>query len=263
MKKIYALLLIMIVLMSVISCGVETQEPVSKPTPKAAIAPAASAILAPTAAPNQTHAPKHTEEPFVEIGKVELDEGFYYIELNDVIKKRITGMSYPAQDSLIGYDDLRYIKLLHYNFDGAVCEGEMIVHATLADEVMEIFYQLYSAQYPLASVRLVDDFDADDTLSMQANNTSAFNYRYVTDSDSLSLHSYGAAIDINPMLNPYVEGDYISPQNGIRYADRSQDFEGKIDKNDLCYRLFTERGWKWGGNWRSYKDYHHFFKDIR
>ena len=174
-------------------------------------------------------------------------------------------MSYPKDGSdIITYDDLRYIELLHYDFDGGVKNGELIVNAQVAQEVTEIFCELYKAQYSLESVILVDDFGepGDDNLSMAANNTSAFNYRYVTGTNNLSRHSYGAAIDINPMLNPYIDGDRIVPENGIRYADRSLDEAGMIDHDDLCYKLFLQYGWTWGGDWSGDKDYQHFSKDL-
>jgi len=223
-----------------------------QPTPVITPAPTPTPTSAPTAAP--------PDEP----GKVVLAEGFYYHELNDDLKARITGKSYPAdaEDCRISYDDLRYIKLLYFDFDGKTHEGELIVHALLADEVTEIFHELYKGHYPLASVRLVDDFGADDDLSMEANNTSAFNYRQVEGSKSLSLHSFGAAVDVNPFFNPFVEKRRVSPESAAAFADRSHEFAGKIDKNDLCYKLFTERGWTWGGHWRSYQDYHHFQKDL-
>jgi hypothetical protein len=186
--------------------------------------------------------------------------------LDDAIKKRITGMSYPADDtnSKIHYTDLRYIKLLHYDFAGNVHVGELIVHAKLAAEIMEIFYELFKAKYPLTSVRLVDEYGevADDNLSMAANNTSAFNYRFVSGTKTLSRHSYGAAIDINPMLNPYVIGSRVVPENGTKYADRTLSFAGKIDHSDLCYKLLVKHGWSWGGDWAGDKDYQHFSKVI-
>ena len=195
-------------------------------------------------------------------------EGFFYLELTDEIKAKITGMSYPADDSdaVITYDDLRYIRLKYVDFEGNVHEdGELIVNRALAEEVTEIFFELYEAGYPFTSIRLVDEYGeaADDNLSMAANNTSAFNYRFVTGTDTLSLHSYGYAIDINPQLNPYIDGDRVSPENGAEYADRSLGLPGMIDSGDLCYRLFTEYGWKWGGDWEGDKDYQHFSKDLR
>lgn len=175
-------------------------------------------------------------------------------------------MSYPENDPYcaITYDDLRYIRLLYYDFEGIVHEGELMVNAQLAEEVTRIFYELYQAQYPFTSIRLVDDFGepGDDNLSMAANNTSAFNYRYVTGTSTLSLHSYGAAIDINPLYNPYIDGDRVAPPGGAEYVDRTQDFPGKIDHDDLCYKLFTEKGWRWGGDWSGDKDYQHFSKSV-
>jgi len=236
----------------------------------------AEITLAPTAAatPQRTldltpaePTPSRIPEPTVDGGRVQLAEGFYYIELTDEIKARITGLSYPKDDSniAINYDDLRYIHLLYFDFDGAEHEGELIVNTRLADEVMEIFYELYQAKYPFTSINLVDSYGqaADDELSMQANNTSAFNYRRVAGTSKLSLHSFGAAIDINPLLNPYIKADgSFYPANSEEYCERSRVFPGKIDHDDLAYKLFTAAGWDWGGDWTSAKDYQHFDKDL-
>ena len=114
---------------------------------------------------------------------------------------------------------------------------------------------------------MIDEYDGDDLASMEDNNTSCFNYRVVDGTDSLSKHSLGCAIDINPLYNPYVVYDYkgtgetyISPSEGKTYADRSLDFPYKIDENDLCYKLFKQHGFTWGGDWNSCKDYQHFQK---
>lgn len=208
--------------------------------------------------------PKPTETPE---GMVLLNEDFYFVPLDESIKERITGLSYPSNDSdaAINYDDLRYIHILHVDFEGSTLEGELIVNKNVAEEVMEIFHALYVANYPLTSVNLVDNYGeaADDNISMAANNTSAFNYRVVAGSKKLSMHSYGLAIDINPLLNPYVKRDgSVSPIIGKEYADRSENFQGKIDHDDLCYKLFIEHGWTWGGDWKSSKDYQHFSKEL-
>jgi len=213
-------------------------------------------------------------------------DSFCYEELTDEVKARITGISYPITeeeaDSLavpavnlvsdpatlqISYDDLRYLKILYYDFDGNVQEGELICNAFIAEDLKEIFYELYCNQYPIESIRLIDDYNGDDTASMEANNTSCFNYRVVDGTTSLSKHALGCAIDINPFYNPYVVfdktgngQDYISPKGSEIYADRSKDFAYKIDEQDLCYRLFKEHGFTWGGNWNSCKDYQHFQK---
>lgn len=210
--------------------------------------------------------------------------GFYYEPLSDEIIKRITGISYPvteaekdnpaaeavnivksAGDIQISYDDLCYMSVLHYNFHGVERTGELICNKAIAQDLVEIFYELYQNEYQIEQIRLIDEYSGDDTLSMQDNNTSCFNYRVVDGTSSLSKHAMGLAIDINPFFNPYVVfrpdgATYISPQGSETYADRSKNFAYKIDENDLCYRLFKEHGFTWGGHWNSCKDYQHFQK---
>ncbi len=195
-----------------------------------------------------------------------IDDGFYYYELNDEIKERITGISYPKDDEghQVKYDDLRYIRLKYYDFEGNVHDdGELIVNYQVAQEVTEIFYELFQQKYSLASVRLVDYYNqpGHDTLSMEDNNTSAYCYRRVNNSNNFSHHSYGGAIDINPMMNPYISGKSFSPKNSKDYLDRKKHLAGMIDHKDLAYKLFKDHGWKWGGDW-SDPDYQHFAKDL-
>jgi hypothetical protein len=238
--------------------SVETEK---SPTPAPSFTPIPT--TPPETTPGESVSAQPTETP--NDGRKTVADGFYYIKLNDSIKKRITGMSYPSDDKNIeiSYDDLRYIRLKYYDFDGNVHDdGELIVNAALAKEVTEIFYTLYKEKYPLASVRLVDEYGepGDDNLSMAANNTSGFNYRKVTGKKNLSQHSYGRAIDINPLMNPYIKKDgSISPPKGAEYADRSLKLRGMIDTDDPCYKLFTKKGWSWGG-YSGEKDYQHFSK---
>ena len=159
------------------------------------------------------------------------------------------------------------MSVLHYNLRGVERTGELICNKAIAQDLVEIFYELYRNEYQIEQIRLIDEYNGDDTLSMQDNNTSCFNYRVVDGTSNLSKHAYGLAIDINPFFNPYVvfktDGPtYISPRGSETYADRSKDFAYKIDENDLCYKLFTEHGFTWGGNWNSCKDYQHFQKVI-
>ena len=196
-------------------------------------------------------------------------EGFYYEPLTDEVKDRITGISYPESGCTVPYGDLAYVGLLYFDFDGEEQTGELICNRAVAQDMVEIFYELYQNDYRIERVRLVDEYDGDDTASMADNNTSCFNYRVVDGTTNLSKHAYGLAIDVNPYYNPYVvynkNGDgstYISPPGSEVYADRSQSFAYKIDENDLCYRLFTEHGFTWGGNWNSTKDYQHFQKKL-
>lgn len=215
-------------------------------------------------------------------------EGFYYEELTDEVKVKITGISYPVaaaeaatlaipaintlEDNTIpavSYDDLRYLSVLYYDFNGTVQTGELICNKGIAQDLVEIFYELYQNEYQIEKIRLIDEYQGDDTASMADNNTSCFNYRVVDGTSSLSKHALGCAIDINPFYNPYVvfnrngSGEtYISPAGSEVYADRSKDFPYKIDENDLCYRLFKEHGFVWGGDWNSCKDYQHFQKVV-
>lgn len=201
--------------------------------------------------------------------RITYEEGFYYEPLTDEVKERITGISYPEYGCTVPYEDLNYVGLKYIDFKGQEQTGELICNKAIAQDMVEIFHELYRNEYRLESVHLIDEYDGDDTASMAENNTSCFNYRVVDGTASLSKHAYGLAIDVNPYYNPYVVfgrnsdgSDYISPPGSEIYADRSQSFAYKIDENDLCYRLFTEHGFTWGGNWNSTKDYQHFQKKI-
>lgn len=195
-------------------------------------------------------------------------EGFFSEPITPAVEERITGISYPADGSAeVSLDELAYLNVKYNDFEGGVQTGELICNQYIALDLLEIFEELYRSGYQFEEISLIDKYDGDDTLSMEHNNTSCFNYRIVDGTDHLSKHAYGLAIDINPFYNPYVvynkdgTGEtYISPQGSEAYADRSIDFPYKIDENDLCYKLFIEHGFTWGGNWNSSKDYQHFQK---
>lgn len=201
-----------------------------------------------------------------------LNDAFYYEPLSDNLRRYITGISYPVQTEdtpapEITLDELRYVHILHYDFDGNPAEGELICNEAIAQDMVEIFYELYRNEYQLERVLLIDEYNGDDTASMEDNNTSCFNYRLVEGTSNLSKHALGLAIDVNPFYNPYVtyNGDgseNVSPEAAVIYADRSAGFPYKIDEDDLCYKLFTQHGFIWGGNWNSSKDYQHFQKTI-
>ena len=194
---------------------------------------------------------------------------FYYAPLSEEQKEYITGCSFPdnTENLAISYDDLSYVHILHYDFDGNLAEGELICNNYIAQDLIEIFYELYLNEYQLERVTLIENYGGDDELSMADNNTSCFNYRVVEGSNKLSQHAYGVAIDINPFYNPYITypkegGTHVAPQGSEAYADRTSDFPYKIDENDLCYKLFKEHGFTWGGDWNSSKDYQHFQKAL-
>lgn len=215
--------------------------------------------------------PQGPTEPPTESQAVETvaDAGkaFYREPLSDALKRRITGISFPDgdEDAQISYGELTYVHVLHYDFSGEVREGELVCNQAVAEDMIEIFRELYENQYPIEKIRLVDEYGGDDDASMEDNNTSCFNYRTVEGTNRLSRHAYGLAIDVNPLYNPYVTTrngkTVVSPENGSIYADRSEEFPYKIDEEDLCYRLFTEHGFIWGGSWKNSKDYQHFQKE--
>jgi hypothetical protein len=129
----------------------------------------------------------------------------------------------------------------------------------------EIFSALYQAKYPIGRIRPISEYGNDDERSMRANNTSCYCYRVVEGSTKLSKHAQGLAIDVNPLYNPCVKRKkdgtlLIQPATGKPYVDRSKSFKYKITTQDLCYRLFIQHGFRWGGAWRSLKDYQHFEK---
>ena len=199
-----------------------------------------------------------------------LPQYFVASEIPDDVYQRINGKSYRENPN-IGLEDLRYLKMLHYNYDHQIQVGEMIVNAQLADEICSIFMELFQNEYEIYSMYLVDNYwagdgDSTDFASIDVNNTSAFNYREQTGGGSLSNHAYGCAIDINPMENPYVWFDGDTPtwshDNADPYIDRTTGAAHVITHDDLCYQIFAKYGYSWGGDWSNPKDYQHFEKRL-
>ena len=190
-------------------------------------------------------------------------EGFNSAMLPEYIKEKMIGVSYRDNPDIL-LEDLRYVRIIHYDFQGQIQEGELVVNQKIAYAVMRTFYQLYKWEYPIESVRLVDDYEGDDEQSMEANNSSAFNYRTVEGRTELSKHALGMAVDINPKMNPYVRNDEYFPKNATEYLERDPEkCTGKhrdkmIHKNDMAYKIFKRNGFSWGGDWTDSKDYQHF-----
>lgn len=187
---------------------------------------------------------------------------FSISEITDDIFSRIYGKSYP-KDCTLDIEELRYLTVLHMGFDGQTHVGELIVNKKIASATLEIFEELYAIDYPIEKIRLIDEYNADDEASMEDNNSSAFNYRYIAETTVLSNHALGFAIDINTLYNPYVytrkDGSlFLQPVNAGAYVDRSDDCPYYIRKDDACYEIFTAHGFSWGGDWNTKKDYQHF-----
>ena len=180
----------------------------------------------------------------------------------DGVWARMQGKTYK-ENPYIGRDDLRHIRALHWDYDQQMHVGEMIVNVQIADRVCTILRQLFDAKYPIQRMLLPDVYDADDETQMRDNNSSCFCYRAVAGTTVLSKHARGLAVDINTLYNPYYKDRadgtrYIQPATAADYCDRTWDFPYKIDHDDLCFRLFTEAGFEWGGDWTTRKDYQHF-----
>ena len=189
------------------------------------------------------------------------DDSFYMTEITDDIFARMEGKSF-SDDCTLSRDDLRYLHVLHKDIDGNTHEGEMVVNMHIAKDVLEILKQLYENDYPIEKIRLIDEYDAIDELSTEDNNSSCFCFRFISHTTRISKHGYGLAVDINTLYNPYtkiVDGErIIEPVTGEPYLDRDAEFDYKIVKGDLCYNLFSEHGFEWGGEWEDRKDYQHF-----
>jgi hypothetical protein len=155
--------------------------------------------------------------------------------------------------------DLRLVELDHLGVDGRIRRGAMVVHRDVVDDVIAIFDQLLTLRYPIERMQTVDRYPgAQDELSMRDNNTSAFNCRTLP-GGGWSLHAYGRAIDVNPLVNPYVDGaGNLEPATAGRYLDRTRDDLGLLRADSPAVRAFTDRGWRWGGDWRDPVDYQHF-----
>lgn len=189
------------------------------------------------------------------------DSQFYITEITDELFAKMQGKSYK-DNCTVPRENLRYIHVLHKDLNGEIKEGEMVVNQFIAEDVLEILKELYKADYPIEKIRLIDEYDASDEMSMRDNNSSSFNFRYISYTTTVSKHGKGLAVDINTLYNPYVKmvnGSLsVEPATAVEYMDRNKDFICKIDHNDLCYKLFTEHGFEWGGDWESAKDYQHF-----
>jgi hypothetical protein len=212
----------------------------------------------PTVEPTATSRPTPVVTP-TETPLAEADPEFQGTSerITGELRDRIIGSSWHP-GCPVALEDLRVLRMDRWGFDGKPHRGSLVVHRTYAHDVLRVFEKLYEAHFPIRRMRLVDTYGADDDRSMAANNTSAFNCRVVTGGSSWSEHSYGMAIDINPIQNPYVVGGTVLPLAGAAFLDRSRDAKGIIHAGDVVVKAFAEIGWGWGGSWSSIKDYQHF-----
>jgi hypothetical protein len=179
--------------------------------------------------------------------------------IGSATRRRMSGVSWHP-GCPVGFAGLRLLTVSHWGFDGAAHRGRLVVHREYAQEMMRVMRELFRLRYPIRQMRLVDAYGADDHRSMDADNTSAFNCRFVAGSPGVwSEHAYGRAIDVNPIENPYVtDSGYVSPPAGAPFADRSRKAKGLIRRGGPVVEAFAAIGWEWGGDWPWPKDYQHF-----
>lgn len=174
------------------------------------------------------------------------------------LRETMTGRSWRP-GCPVGLGDLRLVRARHWGFDGRVHTGRLVLHRDVARDVVRVLRALYAARFPIRRMVPVDAYGASDFRSIEADNTSAFNCRYVDGTTRWSEHSYGRAIDLNPIENPYVtSGGTTSHRASVRYLGRSPYRPGMAVEGGVVVRAFAAVGWGWGGEWSGDRDYQHF-----
>ncbi|MDZ7818572.1 MAG: M15 family metallopeptidase [Aliarcobacter sp.] len=186
-------------------------------------------------------------------------------QIDENYAQKMKGVSFH-KNCPVSLSDLRIVNIKHLGFDNNIYFGDMIVHKDVADEVSLIFQELFEISYPIKQISPIEKYNGDDFESIEANNTSAFNCRLAEGSNKYSKHSYGKALDINPIENPYVYKDgTTSHKDSIKYLireqnDKSNENKAVLTSSSKAVQIFKKYGWKWGGDWKNTKDYQHFQK---
>jgi hypothetical protein len=155
----------------------------------------------------------------------------------------------------VGPAALRTVAVSHWGFDGKPRVGRVVVAKAVAPGLVSVFRTLWRAKFPIRRLQPVSAYRGSDDASMAADNTSAFNCRFVGGTSRWSMHAFGEAIDVNPVENPYIRGSTVSPPAGRAYLDRSRERPGMAVVDGVLVRTFAAAGWKWGA---SFGDYQHF-----
>ncbi len=189
-----------------------------------------------------------------------LPAGFTYsirtVTANELAHSWHTGCPVPVTD-------LRNVRFTFVDFTGAHGQGDLVVHRTHASRMVQVFAALFAAGYPIESVIPIGQLPEDAEDQADYSNTSAFHCRFVEGTTRWSEHAYGRAVDLNPHLNPLIQGDYVWPGGATRYVDRTLGEPGMIVEGDVVTKAFDSVGWGWGGRWNTMKDLHHFSSTSR
>ncbi len=173
------------------------------------------------------------------------------------MRAKMIGVTWEPQ-SPITLDQLVLLEVSHWDSQGQNVMGKLLVNRDVARTVRKVFQELFLLKFPIHSMRPAYEFEGDDQRSMAANNTSAFNSRTVEGTHKWSQHAYGKAIDINPLINPYIKNGVVLPPQSRPYVKRVNNVPGMIRAGSPVVEIFERNGWKWGGNWLNLKDYQHF-----
>jgi len=188
-------------------------------------------------------------------------EGFEYTI--SAIPPQVLARSSWSEECPLALEELAYLTVSHYGFDQRFHTGEIIVNASVAEQIVEIFRKLHEARFPIEQMRVITAEEIDAHPTGDWNDTTSFVCRPAVGSGSWSNHAYGLAIDINPFHNPYLKGDLVLPELASAYTDRENVRPGMIYEDDVVVQAFADMGWPWGGNWRTLKDWMHFSHDGR
>jgi len=183
------------------------------------------------------------------------EESGYVIDSNIDFDEAVSGKNIPK--SII--ENLRIVDVYYYGFDDKLHKGQLVVHREVVLDIIEIFEFIREIRFPVSKVIPISEYRWSDEKSMQDNNTSAFNYRYISGTRVISNHASGLAIDINPELNPYIKNGSSLPANCIYDTTKA----GTILASSDLVKEFKKKGWQWGGDWKSLKDYQHFEKKLK
>ncbi|MDZ7626522.1 MAG: M15 family metallopeptidase [Ignavibacteriaceae bacterium] len=183
------------------------------------------------------------------------EEQGFVIDSDVAFEEAVAGISIPQ--SIL--ENLRLVDVYYYGFDEKIHKGQLVVHKDVVLDVIEIFELIRESRFPIGKVVPISKYGWSDENSMKDNNTSAFNYRFISGSRVISNHAAGLAIDINPALNPYIKNGNSLPENCIYDTTKV----GTISASSELVKEFKQRGWEWGGDWKSLKDYQHFEKKLK
>ena len=186
------------------------------------------------------------------------------MQITPAIKKRMIKGNSWRENCPVPLKNLRYVRVVYHNFNEEDRLGELIVHKSIATDIVWIMEELYNIGYPIRQMRLVSDFNGDDWSSIEADNSSAFNCRKAINSKKWSKHAFGKAIDINPIENPYISRNgHISHKASLKYRQRVPSHRAVLLKSSKATKIFKRYGFSWGGEWKYTKDYQHFYKNIQ